>query len=499
MILDNENLELLQNTAEEDCTKDAKTLISDYRAKNCDKVIIATLNLNSLPNKFSSLAEIISNNIDILVIEETKIDESFPEGQFLIPGYKKPYRKDRNRNGGGIIVYVREDIPSRKLDQFMLDDDIEGIFIEINLRKSKWLMLATYRPPSSSKSQYLNSIGNAVDFYSKTYKNVVLLGDFNITESEEEMHDFLEDYDLSNLVHFPTCFKNAENPREIDLIITNRVSSFQNTIGISTGLSDFHKMVVTTMKSKFPKMPPKVITYRDMKKFDKDDFREDLEEELKNMESNSYKDFETAFSRALDKHAPEKKKSVRANSKHYVSKAMPVAIMKRSELSSRYRKDPSDANSLAFKKQRNFCSRLYKIERKKYYESLNLSDITDNKKFWKTMKPFLSSKTAFSQKISLKEGDKIISDDTEVANVLNKNFVEAVRLLSDKGGCSNNVLNFNTIDDPLENIIQRFKNHPSIIAIKEKVVSGSFDFKPLTVEEVSTEIFKMNKKSQLPE
>ena len=158
---------------EEVCTKDAKTLISEYRAKNCDKVVIATLNLNSLPNKFSSLAEIISNNIDILVIEETKIDESFPEGQFLIPGYKKPYRKDRNRNGGGIIVYVREDIPSRKLDQFKLDDDIEGIFIEINLRKSKLLMLAIYRPPSSSKSQYLNSVGNAVDFYSKTYQNVV--------------------------------------------------------------------------------------------------------------------------------------------------------------------------------------------------------------------------------------------------------------------------------------------------------------------------------------
>ena len=56
-----------------------------------------------------------------------------------------------------------------------------------------------------------------------------------------------------------------------------------------------------------------------------------LEEELKNLESNSYKDFETAFSRALDKHAPEKKKSVRANNKPYVSKAMRVAIMKRSE------------------------------------------------------------------------------------------------------------------------------------------------------------------------
>ena len=49
------------------------------------------------------------------------------------------------------------------------------------------------------------------------------------------MNDFLEDHDLSNLVHFPTCFKNNENPREIDLIVTKRAPSFQNTIEISPG------------------------------------------------------------------------------------------------------------------------------------------------------------------------------------------------------------------------------------------------------------------------
>ena len=91
--LSNANLEVLQNAAE-----------TTIKANNCDKVVIATLNLNSIPNKFSFLAEIISNNIDIFVIEETTIDKSFPEGQCLIHGYKKPYRKDRNRNGGGIIV-----------------------------------------------------------------------------------------------------------------------------------------------------------------------------------------------------------------------------------------------------------------------------------------------------------------------------------------------------------------------------------------------------------
>ena len=107
------------------------------------------------------------------------------------------------------------------------------------------------------------------------------------------------------------------------------------------------------------------------------------------------------------------------------------------------------------------------------------------------MEPFFQQNGIFPEDI-FKRGGKIISDDTEVANVLNENFVEALRLLSEIGGCSDNVFDSNTTDDPLENIIHQFKNHPSVIAIKEKVVSGSFDFKPLTVEEVSTEIFKMN-------
>ena len=83
-------------------------------------------------------------------------------------------------------------------------------------------------------------------------------------------------------------------------------------------------------------------------KFDKDDYRKDLEKEVKNIGWNSYKDFKTAFSRVLEKHAPEKKKYLRANNNLYVSNAIRVATIKRSELSGRYRKYTSGANSIAF-------------------------------------------------------------------------------------------------------------------------------------------------------
>ena len=90
---------------------------------------------------------------------------------------------------------------------------------------------------------------------------------------------------------------------------------------------------------------------------------------------------------------------------------------------------PTEENKQAFKKQKNFCNRLYKKERKKYYENLDLRKITDNKKFWNTVKPLLSNKGTTSQKISLKEGDKLVTDDSEIANVLKKHFVNSVRCL----------------------------------------------------------------------
>ena len=86
-------------------------MIKQYRLNNPSKVIFAHLN-KSIRSKFTCLKELISANIDVLVIEETKLDEAFPERAFMIPGHKKQFRKDRNSQGGGIMVFIRDDIPS---------------------------------------------------------------------------------------------------------------------------------------------------------------------------------------------------------------------------------------------------------------------------------------------------------------------------------------------------------------------------------------------------
>ena len=78
------------------------TCIKDIRNSNVNKLIFGQLNLNSLRKKFDMVSELIKCFVDVFMISETKLEESFPEGQFFIDGYHTHFRYDRNGNGGGI-------------------------------------------------------------------------------------------------------------------------------------------------------------------------------------------------------------------------------------------------------------------------------------------------------------------------------------------------------------------------------------------------------------
>ena len=95
--------------------------------ENLNRIVFAHLNINSLRSKFDLLTDLIMGNVDVLVISETKLDDSFPAGQFKIPGFASPFRLDRNQNGGGIIVFVREDIPVKYLSSE--DKPVEAFFL----------------------------------------------------------------------------------------------------------------------------------------------------------------------------------------------------------------------------------------------------------------------------------------------------------------------------------------------------------------------------------
>ena len=102
----------------------------------------------------------------------------------------------------------------------------------------------------------------------------------------------------------------------------------------------------------------------------------------------------------------KKNKVVRATEVPYMTKALRKAIADRSRLENRYQKSKTEESLRAYKQQKNFCSRLYKKERKKYYTNLDLKKITDYKLFWRTTKPFFSDKCVVGNNIVLIEGEE---------------------------------------------------------------------------------------------
>ena len=166
-------------------------ILQDAKLKNVNRLVIGHLNINSLRNKFDALQMLIKDNIDIFVITESKLDDSFPSKQFAINGYIQ-FRADRDADGGAVLIYVREDIPCREINCHKLENTFEGIFLEVNLRKTKWLVFGGYNNVKSNINAFLRILGQVLDANMSRLENFLLLGDFNSEITEIDMKDFCD-------------------------------------------------------------------------------------------------------------------------------------------------------------------------------------------------------------------------------------------------------------------------------------------------------------------
>ena len=194
----------------------------------------------------------VSGYFDVIIVTETKFDDSFPKTQFCIDGFSIPYRLDRNRNGGGLMIYVRDDIPSKMLTKHNLPEDIEAAFIELNFRKCKWLLCATYRAPSQNHNYFFDNIDKCLVVYS-TYERVALGCDFNAHVGGKLFDTFLYQYEITSINRNPTRYKNTNTPSCIDHMLANSPKSLFQKETVFTGLPDFHQFVLSVFKLHFLK------------------------------------------------------------------------------------------------------------------------------------------------------------------------------------------------------------------------------------------------------
>ena len=203
----------------------------------------------------------------------------------------------------------------------------------------------------------MENLTKSLALYSSNYKNLILSGDFNVSIDNSYMAGLCDTYDLGSLLIEPTCYKTPENPTCINLILTNHSLSFQNSCVFETGLSDFHKMAVTIMKASSERLQPKIINYRDYKRFQNNVFREELLSELPNVniDEKCFSNFLDICKEILNHHAPCKKNYARGNHLPFIDNTLSKEVMKLTRLKNKFLKDRNDYNEREFSKQRNYC------------------------------------------------------------------------------------------------------------------------------------------------
>ena len=133
--------------------------------------------------------------------------------------------------------------------------------------------------------------------------------------------------------------------------------------------------------------------------------------------------FKAALDEAIQRHAPLKKRYIRANQAPFINKKINKEMMKRSRLKNKFLNAKNDIDRKAYNKQCNLCISLIRSEKKNFFSNINTSDATDNKIFWKTVKPFFTDKIKTKSKITL-IGKKNVSQESQEEIVSKKIITE---------------------------------------------------------------------------
>ena len=184
--------------------------VNTPRLRNFNKVKIVNLNIDSLPNEFDLLREIVIT----IVTRNGKLDDTFLASQFLVTGFSVPYRLDQNRNGSRIMIFIRDDIPSRLLTKHVFPDLFKVNLLSWTLKKLSVYFLEHISRHLKKDIYYSNNLDTALDLYSH-YDKKLLVGDTNTKVLDSALSFFLYKHELENLVKDKTCLKNANNSSTI--------------------------------------------------------------------------------------------------------------------------------------------------------------------------------------------------------------------------------------------------------------------------------------------
>ena len=233
------------------------------------------LNARSQLKKVPEL-KLIANKTKAAVISvtETWLDDSVTNSEVQIEGYTV-IRKDRNRNGGGVCSYIRDDLAFTPLPIQNTTDDYEVLFVELLLPKTKPIVIGTcYRPPNQLNfvERLEHTLGQL-----RSDCDTFILGDFNINYDDvncslfKSYESVLKLFDFTQLIKDPTRVTTTSKS-VIDHILCNVGEKVCQSGVISLGLSDHYLTFCTRKSTKCTFNKHNNVKIRSTKEYDKDSF-----------------------------------------------------------------------------------------------------------------------------------------------------------------------------------------------------------------------------------
>ena len=415
-----------------------------------DSLTLQHVNIRSIKSgqKLIDLhADTLNNNSAIVAVTETWLDNTIDSSEIELPGFQV-IRKDRNRNGGGIALYIRKDLAFKHCPELEPDAQslFEGLWIRLFTPQGSLLLGTFYCPPSMPANvaddyiTYLETTINTVT--ARNYQSLILTGDFNaksknwysLQENNQlgtRLYDFVNRNGMMQLVTEPT--RITENSRSlIDLIITNSPQIVTDTFVNPPLLRCDHLVIGASLCLSVPSGSYTKTFYNlnrtDIGSLQNALISHDWESCLdRNNAEDSVHKWVDSFTNIINNNTHISKITIRNRDKPWFKNSLNHIIHVRHRMFRRARTRNTIEAWDSFKRADEECGKALAKARQDYYQSL-VDDLSDyslaSKKWWSATKDLTGKRKSTSIPNLLDESNKQVLDDRSKCNLLNRFFAK---------------------------------------------------------------------------
>ena len=394
---------------------------------------IALLNICSLTCHYDELCVFMEDRaIDILGLNETRLDNTIADSQIDIEGYDI-LRRDRNRNGGGVAFYVAQSLTYVNRQGLLSHEDLEILTVEIKKPKSKPFLVTTWYRPPDSKVEIFDKFESYLLKLDQEDKESIIMGDTNCNllsqtfdHKAEHLKFITETYQYIQLIDQPTRITSSTRTL-IDHIFTNKPNIITNHGVLHVGISD-HSLIYATHKHNTLKADPKIIESRQFKNFDCDAFIEDIKEtpfhfaSLMDDPNEMWDVWKSLLLEVINKHAPMRKIKVKSKSSPWITAELGRKMRKRDFLKNQAVKQNSHQAWNDYKKARNEVNASIREARVTFFNDSIKKHSGNLKETWNVINSSLGRKPKMTVINELIDEGKVFVQKEDIAEQINNHF-----------------------------------------------------------------------------